>query len=73
MIHNLSLPQLLAIIPCEISSECSCERVNEVDWEKERAGAKANEQARQTIHHKAHLCLVTTLEATTLSILIMEI
>ena len=64
LVPNLSFPQLLAIIPCEISSKGRCGGVNQVEGEKEGPGPKANHQACQTIHNKAHLGLVTDLNAT---------
>ena len=59
LVQSLSLSQLLAIIPCDISSECSGDGVDDVDGEEEGAGAKANHQPGQAIHHKAHLGLAS--------------
>ena len=59
LVQSLSLSQKLAIIPCDISSECSGDGVDDVDGEEEGAGAKANHQPGQAIHHKAHLGFVS--------------
>ena len=56
-VHNLLLPQLLAIIPGEISSHCSGDGVDQVKGKEKGSSPEADHKPCQPIHHKAHLGL----------------